>query len=211
VRRRTEGIARPAVGCLNRVYRETRSGPSVEIAVLRFVLLTHWDAGLCAEARYPRLPLMHTADVASIVSLIGRVRGLSRPGSQGGAPGERQQDEKGTEVLPPVHRLSFRPPEQRPLCATHRLCQARSLFLMWPTREPTGQATVSGRVQHERGFGFAGPSLSHCGPCLGAEDTLGLAKSLASSGKTVHDRGGLSSLASRACARSRGNKMPPLR
>jgi hypothetical protein len=50
VRRRTEDISRPAVRCLNQVYLETRGDPSREIAVLRVILLTPRDAGLCAGA-----------------------------------------------------------------------------------------------------------------------------------------------------------------
>jgi hypothetical protein len=56
VRRRTEGMARPVVKVPLPVYLETRGDPSIEIAVLRVILPTPWDAGLCARARYSAPP-----------------------------------------------------------------------------------------------------------------------------------------------------------
>ena len=48
--------------------------------------------------------LVHSAGVARIALLIGRVRRLSRSSRRGGAPGERQDDEERGKASRPVHQ-----------------------------------------------------------------------------------------------------------
>jgi hypothetical protein len=54
------------------------------------------------------LRLVHSAGVARIALLIGRVRRLPRSSCHGGAPAERQDDEERGKRSPPVHQFSVR-------------------------------------------------------------------------------------------------------
>jgi hypothetical protein len=62
------------------------------------------------RAHSPAFRSVHTADVASIVQRIARVRDLSRPGSHRGAPAEGEGDEERGKASLPIHRF----PPQRP-------------------------------------------------------------------------------------------------
>jgi hypothetical protein len=72
--------------------------------------LRRWRCGakaaLRAGARCPALRLVHSAGVARIALLIGRVRRLSRSSRHGGAPGERQDDEERAKASRSVHQSS---------------------------------------------------------------------------------------------------------
>jgi hypothetical protein len=77
------------------------------VTVAATVLAVHRHIGrpwLRAGARCPALRLVHSAGVARIALLIGRVRRLSRSSRHGGAPGERQDDEERGKASRPVHQ-----------------------------------------------------------------------------------------------------------
>jgi hypothetical protein len=98
---------------LNPVYPETRGDPSTNgNSVLRG---RPW---LRAGARCPALRLVHSAGVARIALLIGRVRRLSRSSRHGGAPGERQDDEERGKASWPVHQS---PPTGEPISINNKL------------------------------------------------------------------------------------------
>ena len=102
-------MARPAVDWLNQAYLETCVDPSIEIAVSAGHLLTPYAGlglapGLVSSAR-----VVHTAGVARIALLIGRVRRLFRPVCHRDALHERQHDEQRREPSVPVLILSELP------------------------------------------------------------------------------------------------------
>jgi hypothetical protein len=71
------------------------------------------EVGVRFDPARSALRLVHSAGVARIVLLIGRVRRLSRSSCHGGAPGERQDDEERGEPsrsasasVPPIRRTN---------------------------------------------------------------------------------------------------------
>ena len=63
----------------------------------------HRDAGRPGRgARSSALRSVHTAGVASIILVIGRIRDLPRLACRRGAPGERQDDEERQNLSRPV-------------------------------------------------------------------------------------------------------------
>jgi len=58
-------------------------------------------------------PSVHPAGIARVGLLIRRVRRLSRPDCQGGAPGERQYDKERGKPSLPVHPFPPRRPIRR--------------------------------------------------------------------------------------------------
>jgi hypothetical protein len=95
VRRRTGGIVAQRSIWLNQVYLK----PMATLAPVGTG--RPW---LRAGARCPALRLVHSAGVARIALLIGRVRRLSRSSRHGGAPGERQGDKERGKASRPVHQ-----------------------------------------------------------------------------------------------------------
>ena len=63
---------------------------------------------------------LHTADIATIVLLIGRVWGSGLARGPFGAPEECQHDEKGSELSAPAHLLSSQLPKMATPLSTVR-------------------------------------------------------------------------------------------
>ena len=98
---------------------------------------------------------MHPAGVARIALLIGRVWRLSRHGDHGGAPGERQHDQKRGEPSIPVHPFLRPRPISRsipvPTMATGRRLGSRKVTLLSnPSSIPIASASRMNSTRSKR-------------------------------------------------------------
>jgi len=95
---------------------------------------------------------MHSAGVARIALLIGRVRRLSRLSHHGGAPGECQDDEERGKPTLPVHQFSQAPGPADPPAIDSKPRRLAPLVAILPSNgpKPLDERGVSRQIDQRR-------------------------------------------------------------